>query len=54
MTVLEQIKGIGRNTADMLLKEFRSVKNVSEADLEKLTKLIGAAKAKIVHGHFNG
>lgn len=50
---LEQIKGIGTNTADMLLKELRSVKNVSEADLEKLTALIGAAKAKLVYEHFN-
>ncbi|MBL0234431.1 MAG: excinuclease ABC subunit C [Chitinophagaceae bacterium] len=50
---LEEIKGIGRNTADMLLKEFRSVKNVSEADLEKLTALVGAAKARLVYAHFN-
>ena len=50
---LEQIKGIGQNTADTLLKEFRSVKNVSQLSLEELTKSIGAAKAKVVFGHFN-
>ena len=51
---LEQIKGIGRNTATMLLKEFRSVKKVSEADLDSLSKLVGMAKAKLVFAHFNG
>jgi excinuclease ABC subunit C len=50
---LEDIKGIGSSTADALLKEFRSVKNVSALSLEELTKSIGAAKAKLVFEHFN-
>ncbi|HLO80278.1 MAG TPA: helix-hairpin-helix domain-containing protein, partial [Chitinophagaceae bacterium] len=50
---LEDIKGIGRSTADMLLKEFRSVKNVSDLTMEQLAKSIGAAKAKLVYEHFN-
>ncbi len=39
---LEQIKGIGKNTADQLLKEFRSVKRIREAGEEAIAKLIGA------------
>jgi excinuclease ABC subunit C len=49
---LEQIKGIGKNTADQLLKEFRSVKRIREAGEEVIAKLIGASKAKIISAHF--
>lgn len=49
---LEQIKGIGKNTADQLLKEFRSVKRIREAGEEAIAKLIGSSKAKIITAHF--
>ncbi|MEO7265152.1 MAG: excinuclease ABC subunit UvrC [Ferruginibacter sp.] len=45
---LEEIKGIGKQTADILLKEFRSVKRIKEAKLGDLEKLLGKAKAEIV------
>lgn len=45
---LESISGIGKQTADSLLKEFRSVKNIKEKTEEELAKVIGKAKAKIV------
>jgi len=50
---LEDIKGIGKATADQLLKEFRSVKNIREKSLEELAAVAGAAKAKIVWSYFN-
>jgi excinuclease ABC subunit C len=50
---LEDISGIGKSTADALLKEYRSVKNVSELSLEELARKIGEAKARLVYGHFN-
>ncbi|ULT46121.1 helix-hairpin-helix domain-containing protein [Niabella defluvii] len=50
---LEDIKGIGKATADQLLKEFRSVKNIREKTLDELTAIVGAAKAKVVWEHFN-
>ncbi|MBN8668977.1 MAG: excinuclease ABC subunit C [Chitinophagales bacterium] len=49
---LEGIKGIGKATADQLLKQFRSVKNVKEQSLEKLTELVGAKKASLIRKHF--
>ena len=49
---LEEIKGIGKNTATQLLQTFRSVKNISEASEEELSKHIGKAKAKLVFEHF--
>ncbi len=50
---LEDIKGIGRSTADFLLKEFRSVKNIQLKTEEELAGLIGRSKAKLVFSHFH-
>lgn len=49
---LEDIKGIGKNTADTLLKEFRSVKKVKELSREDLAKVVGDAKAGLVYEYF--
>ena len=49
---LEDIKGIGKSTAEQLLKIFKSVKNVQQKTLEELTAVIGLSKAKIVHEYF--
>ncbi len=48
---LEEIKGIGKATADLLLKEFKSVKRIKEASEEDIAKLVGNAKAKILISH---
>jgi len=45
---LEEIPGIGKSTAEILLKEFRSVTNIREKDLSELEKVVGRAKAKLV------
>lgn len=50
---LEDIKGIGKLTADELLKAFRSVKNIREKSLDELAAVVGIAKAKVVWGYFN-
>ncbi len=52
-TQLTDIAGIGTNTAERLLKQFGSIKNVREANEEQLTKCIGLAKAKTVFNHFH-
>lgn len=46
---LEDIKGIGKQTADLLLKEFKSVKKIKESDNAALEKLIGKAKLAILN-----
>ncbi|MBO9618353.1 MAG: excinuclease ABC subunit C [Niabella sp.] len=51
---LEDIKGIGKNTADQLLKEFRSVKNIKEKSLDELAAVIGVAKAQLIVNYFSG
>ena len=45
---LENIKGIGKQTADVLLNEFRSVKKIKEASETEIEKLVGKAKADIL------
>ena len=45
---LEEIKGIGKQTADVLLKAFRSVKKIKEADNATIENLIGQRKAIIL------
>jgi len=50
---LEDIKGIGKNTADTLLKEFKSVKRIQEQAESILANVIGSSKAKLVWNYFN-
>ncbi|MEP7142097.1 MAG: excinuclease ABC subunit UvrC [Ferruginibacter sp.] len=49
---LEQIEGVGRTTIDMLLKKFKSVKNIKEKSIEELAEVIGISKAKLIKGYF--
>lgn len=47
-TEIEQIKGIGQKTADMLLRRFKSWKKIQEASREELVDLIGEKKAALI------
>ena len=49
---LEDIKGIGKNTAEQLLKIFKSVKNIREKSTDELALIVGLSKAKIVAEYF--
>ena len=49
---LEDIPGIGKATAELLLKELRSVKNVREKTPEELEKLVGKAKSVMITNYF--
>lgn len=49
---LEHIKGIGKNTADILLKKFKSVKKIKELPQETLEETIGTSRATIVFDYF--
>ena len=50
---LEEIKGIGENTATVLLQNFRSVKNIGNQSKQELSKIIGNKKAEIVYQYFH-
>ena len=45
---LEEVKGIGKETANKLLKEFKSVKNIKEKDVSDISKIIGKTKAAML------
>ncbi len=50
---LDDIKGIGEVSAKALIKEFKSVKRISEASREDLDALLGPSKGGIVYAHFH-
>jgi excinuclease ABC subunit C len=49
---LEDIPGIGKATANSLLKRFKSVKNIRAKTQEELQELVGASKAKMLTEYF--
>ncbi len=49
---LESINGIGSNTADTLLRTFRSVRNIMNATEQELADIVGPAKARLIREHF--
>lgn len=53
-TELSEIKGIGKSTADKLLKEIGSLAEIKNADLKKLTEVVGKAKAELIIRYFKG
>ena len=50
---LDTIKGVGEKTKTTLLREFKSVKRIREANLEDLAKVVGEAKAKLIKESLN-
>ncbi len=50
---LTSIKGVGEQTTQKLLKDFKSVKSIKAQSMEALSKSIGQAKASIVFAYFN-
>jgi len=53
-TELELIEGIGKTTAEKLLKYFKSVKKIREANEETLLEVVNLKQAKAIIGYFNG
>ena len=50
---LDDIKGIGPKTKDLLIKKLKSVKQIKLADLQTLTNVLGAGKATIIYKYFH-
>ena len=50
---LDDIRGIGPKTKELLLSHFKTVKSIKAADIQELTKVLGPAKAAIVNAHFH-
>ncbi len=50
---LDDIKGIGEATAKSLMKAFKSVKRIREADEASLSDVVGKAKARLIFQYFH-
>ena len=50
---LDDIKGIGSKSKEQLLKHFKTVKKVKEADIQTLTDIIGGSKAVLIYNYFH-
>src|SRR6201996_1081887 len=53
VTELELIDGIGKTTADKLLKYFKSVKKIREANEEELLEVTNTKQAKAIREYFS-
>ena len=45
---LDNIKGIGEKSKQLLLNHFKSVKRIKEAGIDELVAIIGKSKAEII------
>jgi len=52
-TELESVTGIGKKTADALLRHFKSMKKLREASAEEIIAIVGNAKAKVIREYFD-
>ena len=50
---LDEIRGIGEKTKNLLLRRFGSVKRIREAKLAELVEIVGKSKGSIVYNHLN-
>ncbi len=50
---LDDIRGIGPKTKELLIKELKSIKRIKTTDLQTLKKIIGSSKGKILYEHFH-
>lgn len=50
---LDDIRGIGPKTKELLIKELKSIKRIKTTDLQTFTKIIGSSKGKILYEHFH-
>lgn len=52
-TELETIPGIGEKTVVELLKQFKSVKRISQADLKALEAVVGMSRAQKIYNYYH-
>lgn len=50
---LDDIKGIGPRTKELILSKLKSVKRIKESDYQALTEIVGTAKSKIIYNYFH-
>ncbi len=52
-SALDDIKGIGPKSKELLIKKLKTVKKIQTADLQTLSSIIGEAKAETIYNYFH-
>ena len=52
-SALDDIKGIGTKSAEALLTHFKSVKRLTEADIDEIAAVVGPAKASLIYNELH-
>jgi excinuclease ABC subunit C len=52
-SILDEIEGLSKENRETLLKEFKNIKNISQASVKQLSEKIPKRTAKIVYDFFN-
>lgn len=52
-SALDDIKGIGSKTKDLLLKHFKSAKRIRQASFDDLKEVVGESKARAIINHWS-
>ena len=52
-SALDDIKGIGPKSKELLMQKLKTVKKIKESDLQTLTEILGQKKAEIVYQYFH-
>ncbi|GAB4295856.1 MAG: excinuclease ABC subunit UvrC [Marinilabiliales bacterium] len=50
---LEDINGIGEKTIQKLIRHFKSIKKISDANVDDIEKIVGKQKALLIYNYFN-
>jgi excinuclease ABC subunit C len=50
---LDDIKGIGSKTKDILLNKLKTIKAIKSTDIQQFIEILGKSKAQIIYYHFH-
>lgn len=53
-SIIDDIKGVGPQTVQKLMLEFKSVEGIKNAEMNQLEKCIGASRARTIYDFFHG
>lgn len=51
---LDNVSGVGEKTKTALLREFKSIKRLKEANLEEIQKIVGTQRGSELYNYFHG
>ena len=52
-SALDDIRGIGPKTKDLLIKKLKTVKKIQSSDIQTLSSIIGESKAETIYNYFH-